>query len=558
MKQLKTLLLPLVVTTGLYAQIFDVSTTAAFRTALSDAAQNGENDTINLADGTYTTTDDEGGTFIFLDDEDYNLTLIGSSSENVILSGAGEDQIFNHESSSGAHLNIEKLTFMDGGRYDSPRSINGAGFAVLNADIEISDCNFTNNHALNGGGFYTASLFAENIQITNTTFSNNSARGNAQTSGEGKGGGFYTLGATVTIKNSTFINNSATVENAYYSGTGVGGGFYAFSAIIEKSTFTNNHTDGVGGGFYCGYTTDSDVKITDSNFTDNKAITDISDPYTYGQGGGFHAQGDTTIENCNFHKNIAGDAGGGFLGGYNTTSTTIIKSIFTENSILSASIVAEGGAAFYSLSSNTILLNSIVKDNNSSSAAGAFKVTEDAVIVNSIITNNNCQRQGVVSSYRKVYMSNSIMSDNSSGITIRIGTEEDPSIIKNTAFLGDHDSNISAMYEGEGPIVSLSNNYMNTDNVQIENIMSNNIFEPTILGFTDAANGDYSLTAESELIDAGTNDFADKFIVDGVDYLETDYVGNRRSAGSSMDIGIYEYGSTKSIMSPSIVMYLLN
>ena len=56
------------------AATFNVSTTPELRQALVDAAQNGQEDTIILADGTYATTDDGGGTFTFLaghDPEDY-------------------------------------------------------------------------------------------------------------------------------------------------------------------------------------------------------------------------------------------------------------------------------------------------------------------------------------------------------------------------------------------------------------------------------------------------------------------------------------------------------
>ena len=49
--------------TNLLAQTFNVSTTPKLRMVLSNAAANGEDDTIVLSDGVYKTTDDGQGTF---------------------------------------------------------------------------------------------------------------------------------------------------------------------------------------------------------------------------------------------------------------------------------------------------------------------------------------------------------------------------------------------------------------------------------------------------------------------------------------------------------------
>ena len=78
-----------------FAETFNVSTTQELRQALQDAATNGQDDVIMLADGTYKTTDDGGGTFTFFDNEDYELTIQGSSADNVILSGDDTDQVLN-------------------------------------------------------------------------------------------------------------------------------------------------------------------------------------------------------------------------------------------------------------------------------------------------------------------------------------------------------------------------------------------------------------------------------------------------------------------------------
>ena len=526
---------------ALTAETFNVSTTAEFRTALQNAAMNGEDDTIILADGTYTTTDDGQGTFEYLDNEIYDLTLVGSSSENVILSGAGEDQIFNHQSILSANLKIEKLTFIDGYELDVdgyPIN-NGGGFESSKAIVTVLDCNFTNNYAKSGGGFYAAYHTVASSNVKNTSFANNRAYvydvsrygySNPQ------GGGFF-IASDVNLTDCNFTNNRA------YSGKGggEGGGFYSSDAIVNHSLFIKNKAGGEGGGFYAGT-----VKIKDSQFIENSAYsTSTYDDGTIvynGWGGGFRASGgNSIIENTLFHKNITGQNGGGF---YTSDSSTIIKSQFTENKTLNYYVGIGGeGAGFYS--GWTTISDSTIKNNHSSSNGGGMHVSQ-GFIVNSIISGNYAQyKGGAIRAGYRLYMSNSILAHNNSGISLRIGTIEEPSLIINSIFVDTNDSIIESYYDFEDPIVKINNSYLDLDKVVIRNFESNNIFTGVNLGFVNEVNGDYHLTASSDLIDAGTNDFADKFIVDGVNYLEYDYEDSNRSVGASMDIGIYEYSTSK-------------
>jgi len=74
----------------------------------------------------------------------------------------------------------------------------------------------------------------------------------------------------------------------------------------------------------------------------------------------------------------------------------------------------------------------------------------------------------------------------------------------------------------------------------VQAVKKNNIFNDVNLGFVDVANGDYHLTANSDLIDAGTT-----AVATGVTLPTTDLDGNARVVGSSIDIGPYEFSSTK-------------
>jgi predicted outer membrane repeat protein len=295
----------LIMAISLQAQTFNVSTTDELRKALSNAAGNGEDDTIILADGVYKTTDDGGGTFEYLDNEVYNLTLKGTSRENVKLDGDTQDRIFRHSSIAGSNLYLEKLTF-ENGKTSGNGQTTGIGGAILadKAALSIVDCNFSNNQATSGGGFYMKT--STYLDINNTVFENNKAIGDYN-SNSGYGGGFYagSIGYP-TINNSSFINNSAS-GNSQSSG----GGFYHSGEplTIKNSLFYKNASH-YGGGFY-----GSLKDVEDCNFTENSATyLDNNNDYE-GAGGGFSGgSGDssiTSITNSIFEKNQAGSEGGG-------------------------------------------------------------------------------------------------------------------------------------------------------------------------------------------------------------------------------------------------------
>jgi hypothetical protein len=232
----KLLLLPVLLTVSLLAQTFNVSTTPELRTALTNAATNGEDDTIILADGTYKTTDDGQGTFIYLSNEANSLTLQGSSRENVILSGDSQHQILNHKSTSiSAHLILYKLSFVDG------YTTEFGGGVIAERSIEVSECKFMNNIASQGGGFR-----AVVTTVSNSVFTNNSAS---------YGGGFRAGTSDTIVKNSTFVGNSASSS---------GGGFYTNSNVtVDNSIFTAN-TASAGGAFHA-----SNTKLLNSLFVNN-------------------------------------------------------------------------------------------------------------------------------------------------------------------------------------------------------------------------------------------------------------------------------------------------
>ena len=155
-----------------FAADFNVATTQEFRAALSNSAANGESDTINLAAGTYKTTDDGLGTFSFLDNEDFDLTLQGVSADTTILSGDNQSRVLNFNVvGSNASIVVKNIKISDGVTTE-----NGGGI-YSEESITLQDCKLFNNRAESGGGLWVArftnpasliegSVFKDNIATT--------------------------------------------------------------------------------------------------------------------------------------------------------------------------------------------------------------------------------------------------------------------------------------------------------------------------------------------------------------------------------------------------------
>ena len=480
---LKSFFLTLFTTLSLTAATFNVSTTPELRTALSAAATNGEDDTIILADGTYKTTDDGNATFIYFSNEANSLTLQGSSSDNVILSGDSQHQILNHQSTLNAPMTLEKLSFIDGNN-----TLGNGGAVYADYNIEVVDCNFSNNTASpgSGGGLHTDS----NIIINNTYFYNN--HGN-------HGGGFKSV-SYADVDNSKFINNDGGFR---------GGGFKSHSyAKVKNSTFVNNDAGVLGAGFYT---------ISYSEINNSQFIGNISGA----AGAGFYSDSFTDVVNSDFISNNSGNSGAGF---YASGKANILGSNFFDNNS------SGNGAGFCALGISNIENCKFIK-NNASNMGGAF-YTGNLLIINSIISENTAVYGGGSFRAYNLTASNILISENNSALHIEDGEDN---IVANSIFTENTD-NIDG---SSSAIVTLKNNYINLSKVASTYFNANNIFDGVTLGFVDEANGDYNLTVFSDLIDAGTT------TITGLTLPATDLNGNSRLSGGNIDIGPYEFSTTR-------------
>ena len=225
---------------------FHVTTAAEFQAALSDARNNGEDDTIYLAAGTYQEN------FTYSPQDDKSLTIKGepgTTAEDVILDGGGDGKVLRlYCSSDSASVNIEGLTIQNG-------SESGLYVWCLdgkNLDITLKHAVIQNNtHWHNGGGICleTWENAAINMEIWDSIVRYNQAPGNGE-GRLGRGGG---IAAHSVYGNSTIellIVNSLIYKNqANWTGGGIEvsasevGDNNITRAVVINSTITGNVSD---------------------------------------------------------------------------------------------------------------------------------------------------------------------------------------------------------------------------------------------------------------------------------------------------------------------------
>ena len=194
-------------TNVVFGKTFNVDTAEGFQSALTEAASNNEDDTINVAAGnyditttlTYSTNNGDSG---------HTLTIQGAGTDKTILDGGKKVRIMYIDTDTddsgddrGGDVVIEGIAFNNG-----KHNIYGGGLYVdgYGANITIKQCAFSGNSANYGGGVYVSS-HSGTTTITNNIFSGNSAD-------HGGGVWVYLTSGTLTITNNTFSGNSATKD----------------------------------------------------------------------------------------------------------------------------------------------------------------------------------------------------------------------------------------------------------------------------------------------------------------------------------------------------------
>ena len=136
-----------------WAEVFDVDTALELRTALSNAADNGENDIINIAAGTYSVG---GSTFSYTPslgppEENFSLTIVGAGTGSTILDGGNTEQIMHIDTTglsddANAGITVTGIAFRRGNDTATiPAQSGGLWVWTSQADITVENCEFLEN-----------------------------------------------------------------------------------------------------------------------------------------------------------------------------------------------------------------------------------------------------------------------------------------------------------------------------------------------------------------------------------------------------------------------------
>ncbi|MBW2631779.1 MAG: hypothetical protein JRC90_08470 [Deltaproteobacteria bacterium] len=309
-----------------FGEVFNVTDAAGLISALSDAENNGQSDTINVAAGTYDLTLG----LSYNSTEAFTLTIQGAGADSTILNGGGDYRIMSITAS--ATVDVDGITFLNGRSDDSG---GGLYVAITNADLNVTNCVFKGNHADgSGGGAY---VYSDGGTQGTIIFDNNVFMLNEATN---SGGGFFASGTTqynyeLTLTNNLFWGNeshshgggayavatgytnaaSIVAKNIFrYNYAGMSGGglytelgsyrsLYQYGGTVTNNLFLNNWAETSGGGAYLSVNISGTAKIINNTCIEN----------TSGEGGGFYFYLRDNLDSAgwdviaNIYNNIIGD-----------------------------------------------------------------------------------------------------------------------------------------------------------------------------------------------------------------------------------------------------------
>ena len=459
----------------------------------------------------------------------------------------------------------------------------GGGIALIDCEMQVSNCNINNNSATSFGGGLTASfsdlyidstsfiddtsefqsgainLWNSNLEITNCQFTDNSSAVNY--------GAIGADSSIVHIRNSMFTLNSSVWGGALSVNTG--------ELHMNDCTVKNNSAEH-GGGLISGW---NNTELNNVSFEQNISIW----------GGGISATNcSIQMDSCSFYQNSSESQGGAIEYVADTSGFTsvcqfkISNSIFEENSSLGRC----GAIQIEQYNSQAPLVNVLIDKsefkNNDALRVGAlrlgnisdFIVSNTKFIGNSVTQNtaactfaslsrgnvynclfaNNQAGNGTsggagVSNNAKVDFMNCTFANNSSGsgggIQLRTGSI---ATVTNSIFWGNYPDQISLLAVNDTTPCTLYVNYNDiqfgsdsihvNDTVSVRNWGIGNIdVDPS---FVDTSTNDFHLLDSSQCIGAGI----DSIEIMGVWYYSpiTDIEGNPRPnpSGSMPDMGASE------------------
>lgn len=382
----------------------------SLRAAIQSANSNNQDDTINLAAGTYVLTQ-----WLSLTENGRTITFQGDTAANTIVDANHTGRVFG--AGYGVTAIFNDLTITGGG--STSNRPTGAGIDGYYATITVNDSVITGNMGYQGGGIHVnpGNIIVNNSQIT----SNDTTR---------DGGGVFAQGGTVSISNSLISGNSAATGYQ-------GGGIYLWNAAATLTGVTlQQNSAGVGGGLAL---QTSSLSITDGAISNNQATT-------YGGGVALNAPtSDVTITSATISGNSAA-SGGGIRHANGSAKLTLTETSIAGNTATSSSSnYGEGGGIYTSkpleLNRSTVsgnsatrngggartfdaltLINATVSGNSAATGGGMYVTNSSstASVLNSTIAANSSSGAGgglALANYSSISLKNSILAGNTAGST---------------------------------------------------------------------------------------------------------------------------------------------
>jgi PKD repeat protein len=484
---------------------FCVSTAGELQSALTEAQGNGQDDVIRIVQGTYY------GNFIYASTETHDLIIEGGYEDectsrvvypaNTVLDAGGSGVVLALSAPSVAiDLVVDGLALQNGKAIAGNK---GGGLYVNTiGNITVRSSALVNNSTDydDGGGAYIYGPVS--VHLEGNVISDNIAN---LITGNSNGGGVLVESSRVLIIDNEIRNNSSEY----------GGG--AMITADEVSMVGNTISNNFGGGFSL---------ITPTATISNNIISDNTNAKD--GGGGFISGPVTAVVDSNIFSNNSCDIEpcyGGGLGFLYSYTVELTRNIFKYNASK-----ALGGGVGFAQARIIILNNNIISYNNAKNGGGVglFQPLVKNTMTNNTIVNNSAQEGGggiYVYSDKDTQITdifNNIIYKNNSpqGGDLHLNNDADNNYLPSPVNLFNNDFD-HRKPEGIYMQVDFPIHSSNLDNLAPEFV------DP------DPPNEDYHLKEGSPCINTGDS---------GAPGLPTtDKDGLARIAGSSVDIGAYEY-----------------
>jgi predicted outer membrane repeat protein len=239
-------------------------------------------------------------------------------------------------------VNVSNSTF-SGNAADA----GGAIFGTNSSSLTVTNCVFSNNSAIHGGG---ALVSGHSATVSGSTFSNN----------YGGSGGSTLNDGTMTLSGSTFSGNQAGSGGALLNNGTL--------TLMTNCAFSGNSTFGSGGGGGALQNAGS-ATVTLCSFTDNSTTASMM------SSGGAVANGGTlTVSSSSFYGNTTRGDGGAVWSSGMTATLAVSGSTFAGNVAAGTAMgtQGDGGGVGNGTSSTLTVSGSTFLNNSAKHGGGAY------------------------------------------------------------------------------------------------------------------------------------------------------------------------------------------